>query len=322
MKQYLDLLTRILDEGVRKEDRTGTGTLEVFGHQMRFDLAQGFPLVTTKKVPAKFVIYELLWMLNGDTNVKFLQDNGVTIWDEWAQADFRPELGYLEGELGPVYGRQWREWEGPSVLHRNGAPLAPDELVGTMGGTFALVSHKIDQIAEIVDLIRQNPNDRRIILSAWNVGLIHRMKLPPCHLLAQFNVTKQRLSCHMYIRSWDVFLGGPFNIAQYAFLTHLFARSTGLQVGDLIVSSGSTHLYVNHLDQAREQLSREPRPLPRLEIAVRGQDIRSRKHGHPHPGDGQHTGKPEFISFIPFQYADFVLEDYDPHPAIKAPISV
>jgi thymidylate synthase len=311
VKQYLDLLSRILDEGVRKEDRTGTGTLEVFGHQMRFNLSYGFPLVTTKKIHTKSVIYELLWMLNGDTNVKFLQDNGVKIWNEWAQADYRPELGYPEGELGPVYGRQWRAWPDAAAHHLRTCDGHPCEC-GASGST-------IDQIAEIVNLIRSNPNDRRMILSSWNVGMLHKMKLPPCHLLAQFNVTEGRLSCHMYIRSWDVFLGGPFNIAQYAFLTHMFARSTGLEVGDLIVSSGSTHLYVNHLDQAREQLSRKPMPLPRLTIVARGQNVRSRHHGKEDLGDGQRAGS---RPFIPFQYNDFTLEDYDPHPAIKAPISV
>lgn len=299
MKQYLDLLTRILDEGVRKEDRTGTGTLSVFGHQMRFNLGYGFPLMTTKKIHTKSVIYELLWMLNGDTNVQFLQDNGVSIWDEWARADYRPKLGYKDGELGPVYGAQWRAWPR-----------------GFADGYDPSDAGDIDQIAEIVHKLKSNPQDRRIILSSWNVADIPRMKLPPCHCFCQFDVTEGRLSCHMYIRSWDVFLGGPFNIAQYAFLTHLFARSTGLEVGDLIVSSGDTHLYVNHLYQAREQLSRKPRTLPRLTIAARGQDVRSRQHGK------EWTVQRTDIEFIPFQYSDFVLEDYDPYPTIKAPISV
>lgn len=306
MKQYLDLLTRIFDEGVRKEDRTGTGTLSVFGHQMRFNLGDGFPLVTTKKVHAKSIIYELLWMLNGDTNVKFLQDNGVKIWNDWAKADYRPELGLPEGEIGPGYGEQWRAWPQSDPHHLRNCDGHPCEC-GASRAT-------IDQISEIVGQIRDNPNDRRILLSAWNVGLIHKMKLPPCHLLAQFNVTKGRLSCHMYIRSWDVFLGGPFNIAQYAFLTHMLARSAKLAVGDLIVSSGDTHLYLNHLEQAREQLTRDPKPLPQLTIAARAQDIRARNHGY-----GQRTGTQ---TFIPFQYEDFILEGYHPHPVIKAPISV
>jgi thymidylate synthase len=314
VKQYLDLLTRILDEGVRKEDRTGTGTLSVFGHQMRFDLADGFPLVTTKKVHTKSVIYELLWMLNGDTNVKFLQDNGVKIWNEWAQADFRPELGYPEGELGPVYGAMWRGW-----------PAEPRHLRNCDGHPCecgAASRSSIDQIAEIVLQIRQNPNDRRIILSSWNVGLLHKMKLPPCHLLAQFNVTTAELSCHMYIRSWDVFLGGPFNIAQYAFLTHILAHSTGLGVGDLIVSSGDTHLYLNHLDQARQQLSRQPKALPRLMLADRGQSVLSHHHGGDISPAEVALGYKGYTVPVPFQYDDFVLKDYDPHPTIKAPISV
>lgn len=290
MKQYQDLLQHILDHGVRKENRTGTDTISVFGHQMRFNLADGFPLVTTKKMHIKSIIYELLWMLNGDTNVKFLQDNGVTIWDEWAQADYRAELGHEAGELGPVYGSQWRAW----------SSLDGDE------------SGAHDQIEDIVQKLKFKPNDRRIILSSWNVAAVGLMKLPPCHLLAQFGVTQGRLSCHMYIRSWDVFLGGPFNIAQYAFLTHMLAHSTGLGVGDLIISSGDTHLYVNHLDQVKRQLGRDPRPLPTLGIVVRGQSVTSRRHGY------LESAAP----LIAFEYDDFVLHGYDPHPGIKADVAI
>lgn len=287
MKQYLDLLRTILDTGIRKANRTGVETIGVFGHQMRFNLTDGFPLVTTKKIHTRSVLYELFWMLNGDTNVEFLNDHGVTIWNEWADANYRSELGYPRGQLGPVYGAQWRDWRGASPRD------------------------DVDQIAQIVNTLRRDPYDRRIILSAWNAADVPRMKLPPCHLLAQFNVNEGRLSCHMYIRSWDVFLGGPFNIAQYAFLTHMLSHTVGMPVGDLIVSSGDTHLYTNHLEQAKEQLRREPRPLPMLVIHSRNQDIGSREHG-----------KPQIQDAVPFQFEDFELVGYDPHPHIRASVAV
>jgi len=264
MRPYLDLVRRILDEGVRKDDRTGTGTLSVFGHQMRFDLAEGFPLVTTKRVHLKSVIHELLWFLRGDTNVRSLQENGVTIWDEWADET---------GELGPVYGRQWRSW------------AAPDGRV-------------IDQMANVLTAIRRNPDSRRLIVSAWNPADVDAMALPPCHLLFQFYVAEGRLSCQLYQRSADVFLGLPFNIASYALLTHMVAHVTGLGVGDFVLSSGDTHLYLNHLEQARLQLTRAPRPLPTLRL------------------------DPSVRDLFDFRYEDIVVEGYDPHPAIKAPVAV
>ncbi len=269
MRQYHDLLRRILDEGVRKEDRTGTGTLAVFGHQMRFDLGKGFPLVTTKKLHLKSIIHELIWFLRGDTNVRYLQENGVTIWDEWADA---------KGDLGPVYGRQWRSWP------------APD------GST-------IDQIAWLVNEIRRNPDSRRLIVSAWNPADIPKMALAPCHCLFQFFVQpsadgRGKLSCQLYQRSADVFLGVPFNIASYALLTHMVAQVTGLGVGDFVHSFGDTHLYVNHLDQAKLQLSREVRALPKL------------------------TLNPAVTRLEDFNFADVTIESYDPHPAIKAPIAI
>jgi thymidylate synthase len=264
MQSYLALLRRVLDEGVEKSDRTGTGTLSVFGHQMRFDLSQGFPLVTTKRVHVKSVIHELLWFLRGDTNVAYLRENGVTIWDEWADA---------AGELGPIYGKQWRAWE-------------------TADGRV------IDQLAAVVDEIRRNPSSRRLVVTAWNPGDLPRMALAPCHCLFQFNVADGRLSCQLYQRSADVFLGVPFNIASYALLTHLVAHVTDLRPGDFVHSFGDTHLYLNHIAQAREQLTREPRPLPRLRLntAVR--------------------------SLFDFTYGDIAVEGYDPHPAIKAPVAV
>ncbi len=264
MRQYLDLLQRILDQGVPKGDRTGTGTRSVFGHQMRFNLADGFPLTTTKKLHTKSIIYELLWFLRGETNVGYLREHGVSIWDEWADA---------EGELGPVYGRQWRAWP------------ARD------GGT-------IDQIAEVVEQIRTNPDSRRLIVSAWNVADVPAMALPPCHLLFQFYVAGGRLSCQLYQRSADVFLGVPFNIASYALLTMMMAQVTGLAAGEFVHTFGDVHLYNNHLDQARLQLSREPRPLPTMQI------------------------DPTVESIFDFRYDHFRLEHYDPHPHIKAPVAV
>ena len=264
MKAYLDLMRHVLEHGAKKTDRTGTGTLSVFGHQMRFDLAERFPLVTTKKVHVKSVIHELLWFLQGSTNVRYLKENGVTIWDEWADE---------RGELGPVYGHQWRSWP------------APD-------------GRSIDQMAEVVSQIRANPDSRRLIVSAWNVADIPRMALAPCHALFQFYVCDGRLSCQLYQRSADIFLGVPFNIASYALLTMMVAQVTGLKPGEFVHTFGDAHLYLNHLEQAREQLSREPRELPvmRLDPAVR--------------------------DLFAFRYEHFSLEGYDPHPAIRAPIAV
>ncbi len=264
MKTYLDLLDHVLTHGVRKEDRTGTGTLSVFGHQMRFPLADGFPLLTTKKLHTRSIIHELLWFLKGDTNIGYLRDNGVTIWDEWADA---------EGNLGPVYGAQWRSWPTPDGQH-------------------------IDQITRVVEDIRRSPDSRRLIVSAWNVGELPHMALPPCHALFQFYVAEGRFSCQLYQRSADVFLGVPFNIASYALLTHMVAQQTDLEPGEFIWTGGDCHLYLNHLDQARLQLSRTPRALPRLKLAR-----------HPE-------------SIFDYRFEDFVIEDYDPWPGIKAPIAV
>jgi thymidylate synthase len=264
MQQYLELLRHVRDRGTRKGDRTGTGTLSVFGHQMRFDLADGFPLLTTKKLHVRSIIHELLWFLRGDTNVAYLRENGVTIWDEWADAN---------GDLGPVYGAQWRSWP------------ARD------GGT-------IDQIAEVVRRIRSDPDSRRLIVSAWNPADIDRMALPPCHCLFQFYVADGRLSCQLYQRSGDVFLGVPFNIASYALLTHMVAHVCGLAAGAFVHTLGDAHLYLNHLDQADAQLARTPLSLPRLTFARRIGDI----------GD--------------FRFEDFVLTDYRPHPHIAAPVAV
>ena len=264
MRAYHDLLTRILEGGTRKEDRTGTGTLSVFGHQMRFDLAQGFPLVTTKQLHLRSIIHELLWFLKGDTNVRYLRENGVTIWDEWADE---------AGDLGPVYGRQWRSWEKPG------------------GGA-------VDQIAWVLDEIARNPDSRRLVVSAWNPADLDRMALAPCHCLFQFYVADGRLSCQLYQRSADVFLGVPFNIASYALLTAMMAQVTGYAPGDFVHTFGDAHLYVNHLEQAGLQLSREPRPLPRLLL------------------------NPEVRSLFDFTFADIAIEDYAPHPAIKAPVAV
>ena len=262
-RQYLDLLADILANGVKREDRTGVGTLGVFGRQMRFDLAKGFPLLTTKKLHRKSIILELLWFLRGDTNVRWLQERGVSIWDEWADAD---------GELGPVYGKQWRSW------------AAPDGRV-------------IDQIAKVIESLKTNPASRRHIVSAWNPADVDDMALPPCHCLFQFYVAEGRLSCQLYQRSADVFLGVPFNIASYALLTQMMAQVVGLQPGEFVHTLGDAHLYLNHLDQARLQLSREPRALPTMQIAPK-------------------------TDLFDFAYEDFRLEGYDPHPAISAPIAV
>ena len=264
MRAYLDLLQHILDHGVRKSDRTGTGTLSVFGYQMRFDLSQGFPLLTTKRLHLRSILHELLWFLAGDTNVRYLHENGVTIWDEWADA---------EGDLGPIYGAQWRSWPTPDGGH-------------------------IDQISRVVEQIRTNPDSRRHIVSAWNVAALDEMALPPCHALFQFWVAEGRLSCQLYQRSADVFLGVPFNIASYALLTLMVAQACDLQPADFVHTLGDAHLYLNHLEQARLQLTREPRPLPTM------------------------TLNPERKSLFDFRYEDFTLSGYDPHPAIKAPIAV
>jgi thymidylate synthase len=264
MRQYLDMMQAILDRGVEKSDRTGTGTRSLFGYQMRFDLADGFPLVTTKKVHLRSIIHELLWFLAGDTNVRYLNENKVTIWDEWADSS---------GELGPIYGHQWRSW-------------------GTADG------RQIDQITDVIAEIRRNPDSRRLVVSAWNVGELDRMALQPCHALFQFYVANGRLSCQLYQRSADVFLGVPFNIASYALLTLMIAQVCDLEAGEFVHTFGDAHLYLNHLDQAREQLSREPRPLPAMRL------------------------NPAIRSVFDFRFSDFTLENYDPHPAIKAPIAV
>ena len=264
MKQYLDLLDRILKEGVRKEDRTGTGTISVFGHQMRFNMEEGFPLLTTKKLHLKSIIHELLWFLNGDTNVKYLQDNGVRIWNEWADEN---------GDLGHIYGYQWRSW--------------PDYEGG-----------HIDQISEVVNTLKTNPDSRRIIVNAWNVGDIKNMNLPPCHAFFQFYVADGKLSLQLYQRSADTFLGVPFNIASYALLLKMMAQVCGLKEGDFVHTLGDAHIYVNHLEQVREQLSRDPRHLPTMKI------------------------NPDVKSIFDFKYEDFELSDYDPHPHIKGIVAV
>ena len=264
MKQYLDLLHRIVTEGVQKGDRTGTGTLSVFGHQMRFNMQDGFPLLTTKKLHLKSIIYELLWFLKGDTNVKYLQGHGVRIWNEWADEN---------GELGPVYGHQWRSW--------------PDYKGGT-----------IDQIQQVVDALRHNPNSRRMLVTAWNPAEVEDMALPPCHCLFQFYVANGKLSLQLYQRSADTFLGVPFNIASYALLLQLMAQVTGFEAGDFIHTTGDTHLYLNHLEQAKLQLTRTPRPLPKMKI------------------------NPDVKSIFEFRYEDFELTDYNPYPHIAAEVSV
>jgi len=264
MKAYHQLLEQIIQTGVSKEDRTGTGTLSIFGPQLRFDLNEGFPLLTTKKVHFKSVVYELLWFITGSTNVHYLQENGVSIWDEWADA---------EGELGPVYGKQWRRWQKPD------------------GST-------VDQLAEVVDQLRRNPDSRRLLVSAWNVADIPSMALPPCHAFFQFYVADNKLSCQLYQRSADVFLGVPFNIASYALLTHMVAQVCGLGVGEFVHTMGDAHLYSNHLEQAKLQLSREPRPLPRLVL------------------------DPAVKNLDDFEYEHIQLVGYDPHPGIKAPVAV
>lgn len=264
MKAYLELMQHILDQGEYKEDRTGTGTLSVFGYQMRFRLSEGFPLVTTKKCHLRSIIHELLWFLNGDTNIGYLKEHGVSIWDEWADE---------QGELGPVYGKQWRSWQGAD-------------------------GQVIDQISRALDTIKTNPDSRRIMVSAWNVGELEQMALAPCHALFQFYVSGGRLSCQLYQRSCDVFLGLPFNIASYALLTHMMAQQAGLEVGDFVWTGGDVHLYRNHLEQARLQLARDPRPLPTLRLARR----------------------PD--SLFGYAFEDVILEGYDPHPHIKAPVAV
>ncbi len=264
MKQYLDMLQHVLDNGEDKGDRTGTGTRSVFGYQMRFDLQQGFPLTTTKKLHLRSIMIELLWFLNGDTNIKFLKDNGVRIWDEWADEN---------GDLGPVYGEQWRRWKKPD------------------GGT-------VDQIQNVVDTIKTNPNSRRILVVAYNPGVADEMALPPCHSLFQFYVANGKLSCQLYQRSCDIFLGVPFNIASYALLTHMIAQQCDLDVGEFIWSGGDVHLYSNHFEQAKEQLSRDPLPLPKLKIKRKPADLFS------------------------YEYEDFEIVDYQAHPNIKAPIAV
>lgn len=264
MQQYHDLLNRILAEGVKKEDRTGTGTISVFGHQMRFDLSEGFPLITTKKVHLRSIIHELLWFLSGDTNIRYLKENGVSIWDEWADD---------EGNLGPVYGSQWRSWPTADGRH-------------------------IDQISKVIDQIKNNPDSRRLIVSAWNVAEIENMALPPCHAFFQFYVADGKLSCQLYQRSADTFLGVPFNIASYALLTMMVAQVCGLKAGDFVHTLGDAHLYSNHLEQTKTQLSREFRPLPKMKINLEVKDI------------------------FNFKFEDFTLENYDPHPHIKAAVAV
>lgn len=275
-KQYLDLCRHILENGVEKSDRTGTGTLSTFGYQMRFDLAKGFPLLTTKRIAWNSVVHELLWFLRGDTNVKYLRDNGVTIWDEWARED---------GSLGPVYGVQWRSW------------ISATEFVES-GMTAYLVPKVIDQIADVIEQIRENPDSRRLLVNAWNVGDLAGMALPPCHFAFQFYVANGKLSCQLYQRSGDVFLGIPFNIASYALLTHMMAHVTGLQVGEFVHTIGDAHIYTNHIDKVRTQLEREPRALPTVRITKDTDDIDAITIG------------------------DIILENYDPHPKLHGKVAV
>lgn len=264
MKQYLDLCQHVLDYGVKKNDRTNTGTISIFGYQMRFDLSKGFPLLTTKKVHLKSIIHELLWFIKGDTNVRYLQENGVRIWNEWADED---------GNLGPIYGHQWRHWESKD-------------------------GRVIDQLSQVIEEIKQNPNSRRLIVSAWNVGELDQMALPPCHLLFQFYVANGKLSCQLYQRSGDIFLGVPFNIASYSLLTMMMAQVTGLEPGEFIHTIGDAHIYSNHLEQIQEQLSREPGPLPQMKL------------------------NPNVQSLFDFTYDDFELVGYDPHPKISGKVAV
>jgi thymidylate synthase len=264
MKQYIDLLSHVMEHGTEKKDRTGTGTISTFGYQMRFDLSEGFPVMTTKKLHLKSIIHELLWFLSGSTNIKYLQENGVKIWNEWADAN---------GNLGPVYGYQWRSWPSPDGRH-------------------------IDQISAVVRSLKENPDSRRHIVNAWNVGEIEKMALPPCHILFQFYVAGGRLSCQLYQRSADIFLGVPFNIASYSLLTLMMAQVTGYKPGEFIHTLGDAHIYLNHMEQVRLQLTREPRPLPEMNI------------------------NPEVRDILSFRYGDFTLTGYDPHPAIKGDISV
>jgi len=264
MRQYLELMQHVMDHGFQKTDRTGIGTLSIFGHQMRFDLNDGFPLVTTKKCHLKSIIHELLWFVRGDTNVRYLHKYGVSIWDEWAD---------VNGDLGPIYGQQWRSW------------MSAD-------------GQKIDQLQQVIKQIIDTPDSRRMLVSSWNVGELHRMRLPPCHALFQFYVADNKLSCQLYQRSADIFLGVPFNIASYALLTMMIAQVSNLGVGEFVHTLGDAHLYLNHLEQAREQLSREPRPLPVMRL------------------------NPMIRTISEFEYEDFVLEGYDPHPPIKAPVAV
>ncbi|MEE4176812.1 MAG: thymidylate synthase [Bacteroides sp.] len=263
MRPYLELLNYVLETGTKKDDRTGTGTLSVFGYQMRFDLSKGFPVITTKKLHLRSIIHELLWFLKGDTNIKYLKENGVSIWDEWADT---------EGNLGPVYGAQWRNWQADG--------------------------RTVDQISQLIEQIKRNPDSRRLMVSAWNVGQIEQMALPPCHVLFQFYVAQGKLSCQLYQRSADIFLGVPFNITSYALLTLMIAQVCNLEPGDFVHTFGDAHLYLNHLDQARLQLSREPRPLPKMHL------------------------NPEVKNIFDFKYEDFSLEGYDPHPHIKAPVAI
>ncbi len=264
MRQYLELMQHVIDHGQKKSDRTGTGTLSIFGYQMRFNLLNGFPLVTTKKCHLKSIIHELLWFLNGDTNIDYLHKNGVSIWDEWADAD---------GNLGPIYGHQWRSWQ-------------------TADG------QNIDQLTQVIEQIKNTPNSRRMLVSSWNVGDLHKMQLPPCHAFFQFYVADKRLSCQLYQRSADIFLGVPFNIASYALLTMMIAQVCELDLGDFVHTLGDAHLYLNHLEQAHEQLSREPKSLPIMKL------------------------NPAIRHILDFKYEDFVLENYEPHPAIKATVAV